>query len=389
MASSSVNLGDEKHGTDLDSLRTFRNILITGGAGFIGSNVTIQLVTKYPDYRFIVVDKLSYSANLKNLAPIAEAKNFKFVRGSICSMDLMEHVFGEYAVDAVMHFAAESHVDLSFENALVFTENNVVGTHVLLECAKKRSAAGSFGLFLHISTDEVYGDSNHGAPSKEDARLLPTNPYAARKAAAEMMVRSYSVSFGLPVVVTRSSNIFGPRQFPEKLVPKFIELLLKGQSVCIYGDGQNTRTFLYVLDLAEALDVVLHHAECGQSYNITSDDTLNTKQVARAIMGCLDSIDAADYDQHIDFVTDRKCHDSSYHIDGAKLAALGWTASTEFETGLRETVDWYRQNRGHWKGLDEVLVPHPKIHHQTNKAFVADSDEELESEENEESKEEE
>ena len=384
MAASSAQMnGDEKHSSDPES--SCKNILITGGAGFIGSNTTIHLVTKYPSYNFIVVDKLGYAANVKNLSSISNAKNFKFIRGSVTSKELMRRIFREHRINTVIHFAAETHVDLSFDNAFTFTENNVLGTHILLECAKRalfeaqaRSGSGSgppaqhgFDLFIHVSTDEVYGESkmddSFESAFKEDARFQPTNPYSASKAAAEMIVHSYSKSFKLPVIVTRSSNIYGPRQFPEKMIPKFIELIHSGKPVCIYGDGKNTRVYVHVDDISNAFDTILHRGVIGEVYNITSDTELNTVEVVNRMLKCFDDIDPKEYSKYIAFVKDRPFHDSRYYINGEKMKALGWTPKIQFEDGLKQTVDWYLQHRDHWKNLEEVLVAHPTVHHETNK----------------------
>eukprot|EP01084_Bolivina_argentea_P317488 550477_1 len=288
------------NGTHKSTLKS-KNILITGGAGFIGSNTTIHLVNKYPSYNFIIVDKLSYSANLKNLSPVFNKKNFKFIYGSITSKELMRHIFSEYNINAVIHFAAETHVDLSFHHAFEFTETNVMGTHILLECARRThdhqdpfNKNARFEVFIHISTDEVYGESQmddtYKDAKKETDRLLPTNPYSASKAAAEQLVHSYSRSFKLPIIVTRSSNVYGPRQFPEKMMPKFISLISKGKPVCIYGNGKNTRVYVHVNDAANAFDMLLHKGKIGEIYNITCDIELNTVQVTNKLLICFDNI---------------------------------------------------------------------------------------------------
>ncbi|KAL0353870.1 UNVERIFIED_CONTAM: trifunctional UDP-glucose [Sesamum angustifolium] len=236
---------------------TPKNILITGAAGFIASHVANRLVRNYPDYKIVVLDKLDYCSNLKNLLPSNASPNFKFVKGDIGSADLVNYLLITENIDTIMHFAAQTHVDNSFGNSFEFTKNNIYGTHVLLEACK---VTGQIRRFIHVSTDEVYGETDEDAVvgNHEASQLLPTNPYSATKAGAEMLVMAYGRSYGLPVITTRGNNVYGPNQFPEKLIPKFILLAMRGKTLPIHGDGSNVRSYLYCEDVAEAFEVVLH-----------------------------------------------------------------------------------------------------------------------------------
>jgi len=244
-----------------------KNILITGAAGFSASHVANRLVSKYPQYKIVILDKLDYCSNLKNLLPSSSSPKFKFVKGDIGSTDLVNYLLITEQIDTVMHFAAHTHVDNSIGNSFEFKKNNIYGTHVLLEACK---VTGLIRRFIHVSTDEVYGETETDAieGNHEACQLLPTNPYSATKAGAEMLVMAYGRSYGLPVITTRGNNVYGPNQFPEKLITKFILLAMQGKSLPIYGDGSNGRRFLYCDDVAEAFEVVLHKGEVGHVYNI-------------------------------------------------------------------------------------------------------------------------
>merc|ERR1719221_2267691 len=258
------------------------SILLTGGAGFIGSHAAILLAKKYPNYKVVVYDKLDYCSCLENLNEISTLSNFKFVKGDISSPDLVSYVLKEEKIDTIMHFAAQTHVDNSFGNSFSFTRANIFGTHVLLESAKVHDVVR----FVHVSTDEVYGEgeSMETAPMIEDHVLEPTNPYAATKAAAEFLVKSYHRSFGLPVIITRGNNVYGPHQFPEKLIPKFTNQLARGRAVTLHGTGENTRNFLYVEDVARAFDCILHKAEIGKVYNIGGSNEQSNLAVAKQLI---------------------------------------------------------------------------------------------------------
>ena len=331
-------------------------ILLTGGAGFIGSHVLSMLVRKYPQYRVINLDKLDYCASLTNIAHLSEYTNYMFVKGDICCPDLVNYVMRTEKVDTVMHFAAQTHVDNSFGNSFTFTQTNVLGTHILLEAAK------TFGvkLFLHVSTDEVYGEGDDcGAASHEGTPLEPTNPYAGSKAGAEYLVKAYHRSFGLPIIITRGNNVFGPHQYPEKLMPKFINMLMRDQKVPIHGTGANTRNFLFVADVARAFDVILHRGVIGEVYNIGGSNEYSNCDVARMLVKLLKGDDAA-FEDHAEFVEDRPFNDIHYHLNSSKLQSLGWTEETSWEQGVRETIEWYKHNSGNWGDLTQALVAHPR-----------------------------
>lgn len=251
-----------------------KTILITGGAGFIASYVSRHFVCQYPEYMIVVFDKLDYCASLNNLESLKTHPNFVFEQGDITDADRVMAVLNAYKVDTIMHFAAQSHVDLSFGNSFSFTKNNVIGTHVLLECAK----TAQIKLFLHVSTDEVYGEVSPTDPDLlETAILCPTNPYSASKAAAEMLVNAYSKSFKLPVMIVRSNNVYGPHQFPEKVIPKFVSLLKRGRKMILHGDGSPTRKYLFGSDAAEAFDTIFHKGIEGEIYNIGSYEEVQTR----------------------------------------------------------------------------------------------------------------
>lgn len=335
-----------------------KNIFLTGGAGFIASHVAILLCKKYPQYNIVVYDKLDYCSCLKNLDELNDLPNFKFVKGDICSPDLVSYVFKENQIDTVMHFAAQTHVDNSFGNSFAFTESNIYGTHVLLESAK---CCPTLRRFIHVSTDEVYGEGEdfETDPMKEDHVLEPTNPYAATKAGAEFLVKSYYRSFQLPVLITRGNNVYGPHQFPEKLIPKFTNQLMKGMPLTIHGDGSNTRNFLFVKDVANAFDVILHKGTPGHVYNIGGDNEIPNLTVAKTLLKLFGR--EKEEDKWIQFVPDRKFNDLRYTINSSKLHELGWTEQTSWEDGLKETVEWYKKYTSRYGNVDAALVAHPRI----------------------------
>jgi len=325
------------------------NILVTGGVGFIGSHFVEMLINRYPNANIVILDCLNYSTSRKHLDIFNDYASVKFIEGSICSADLVRHILSSEFIDTIVHFAAESHVDHSFGNSLVFTQNNVVGTHVLLEAARERG----IDKFIHISTDEVYGEIKDNAAT-EQSLLLPTNPYAATKAAAEMLVQAYHKSYGLNTIITRSNNIYGPRQYPEKVIPKFICSILKEKPLFIHGEGFQTRHFLYVEDVVDALDLILQKGVGGEIYNINSNDEYSVTDLAKLIYKYI----APEKAPQITFSADRDFNDSRYLISGDKLLALGWKATTPFQEGLAKTITWYRKNINNWGVLDHVLVPH-------------------------------
>jgi UDP-glucose 4,6-dehydratase len=317
-----------------------------------GSHVVRLLVERYPQYRVINLDSLEYCAGPAFLEDLAGRPNYTFVRGSILGADMVRYVMAREGVDTVLHFAAETHVDNSFGNSLHFTSTNVLGTHTLLECAR----AAHVRRFVLISTDEVRGDIS---VLESADRMAPTNPYAATKAAAELLARSYAISFGLPVIITRSNNAYGPNQFPEKIVPKFICMLLRGETTLpIHGSGENRRSYLYVEDVARAFECVLHRGRIGEVYNIASADELTNLQVAHAVSSAVLPGAESARSAVVRHVADRPFNDARYNIDGAALHGLGWTPSVSFPEGLRRTVEWYRavDLRTHWVGsVDHAL----------------------------------
>ncbi|OAY84372.1 Trifunctional UDP-glucose 4,6-dehydratase/UDP-4-keto-6-deoxy-D-glucose 3,5-epimerase/UDP-4-keto-L-rhamnose-reductase RHM1 [Ananas comosus] len=334
-----------------------KNILITGAAGFIASHVANRLASNYPEYNIVVLDKLDYCSNIKNLLPSHSLPNFKFVKGDIACADLINFILTTEAIDTVMHFAAQTHVDNSFGNSFEFTKSNVYGTHVLLEAC--RTSAGQIRRFIHVSTDEVYGETDEDAVvgNHEASQLLPTNPYSASKAGAEMLVMAYGRSYGLPVVTTRGNNVYGPNQFPEKLIPKFVLLAMRGQPLPIHGDGSNVRSYLYCEDVAEAFDVVLHKGAVGHVYNIGTKKERRVIDVAKDIC----KLFTLDPDKVIQFVTNRPFNDQRYYLDDQKLKKLGWSERTTWEEGLRKTIEWYRSNPDWWGDVSGALLPHPRM----------------------------
>ncbi len=332
---------------------TIKRILITGGAGFIGSHVVRLLARDHPDYTLVVLDKLDYCASTKSVHPEAI-----FVKGDIQCADLVSHVLQTFNIDHIMHFAAQTHVDNSFGNSFSFTQNNVLGTHVLLECAKQW---GKISLFIHVSTDEVYGEVRDHEVKRTPASLLsPTNPYAATKAAAENLVLAYHRSFGLPIIITRGNNVYGPGQFPEKLIPKCILLLERDKPLMIHGDGSHKRSFLFVQDVARAFDTILHRGTVGSIYNIGTDNEVSTLAVAHKLC----EIAGKDPRKYVVHVADRPFNDCRYSIDSSALETLGWQPEVGWHDGVMATVEWYKENAvGYWDD-DEVsntiVQAHPR-----------------------------
>lgn len=335
---------------------TPKNILITGAAGFIASHVANRLIRKYPDYKIVVLDKLDYCSNLKNLLPSRSSPNFKFVKGDIGSADLVNFLLLTESIDTIMHFAAQTHVDNSFGNSFEFTKNNIYGTHVLLEACK---VTGQIKRFIHVSTDEVYGETDEDAVvgNHEASQLLPTNPYSATKAGAEMLVMAYGRSYGLPVITTRGNNVYGPNQFPEKLIPKFILLAMQGKPLPIHGDGSNVRSYLYCEDVAEAFEMILHRGEVGHVYNIGTKKERRVIDVAKDVC----KLFSLDPEGVIKFVENRPFNDQRYFLDDQKLTNLGWSERTTWEEGLKKTMEWYTNNPDWWGDVTGALLPHPRM----------------------------
>lgn len=306
----------------------------------------------------MVYYKLDYCSCIANLGDIEDLPNYKFVKGDIASPDLVSYVLKEEKIDTIMHFAAQTHVDNSFGNSFAFTAANIYGTHVLLESAK---TCPTIRRFIHVSTDEVYGEGEdfETMPMEEEHVLEPTNPYAATKAGAEFLVKSYHRSFKLPCIITRGNNVYGPHQFPEKLIPKFINQLLRGYPVTLHGDGSNTRNFLFVEDVARAFDVILHNGEVGHIYNIGGDNEKPNITVAKDLIKLLGLGDKEK--ELITFVPDRKFNDLRYTINSGKLHSLGWVEQMSWEEGLRTTVEWYKKYTSRYGNIDNALVAHPRI----------------------------
>lgn len=341
----------------ISKMYTPKSILITGGAGFIASHVAVFLAKKYRSYDITVIDKLDYCANLNNLKEVWNLSNFEFVKGDICSTDLIAYILKSKKIDTILHFAAHTHVDNSFGNSLKFTENNIKGTHVILETCK---SFGCIQRFVHVSTDEVYGESSYvnDEANTETSILEPTNPYSATKAGAEMLVMAYGSSHDLKYIITRGNNVYGPGQFPEKAIPKFILLLEQGNKIPIHGDGQAVRSYMHVLDAVNAFDVILHKGKEGEVYNIAANEERTVKSVAMDICKEMNK----DVSDSIKYVVDRKFNDKRYFIDCSKLINLGWAPKVKWDDGLKETVAWYLKhnaNSGYWgTNLKSALLPH-------------------------------
>ena len=307
-----------------------------------------------------MLDKLDYCATLNNLAAVRSTPNFRFVKGDIQSADLVVHVLQAEGIDAVMHFAAQTHVDNSFGNSLAFTLNNTYGTHVLLEACR---LYGRVQRFVNVSTDEVYGETSLGKAEglQESSALEPTNPYSAAKAGAEMIAHAYLTSYRLPVITTRGNNVYGPHQFPEKMIPKFTMRAMRGAELPVHGDGQAVRSYLYVDDVAEAFLVVLARGAVGETYNIGTHRERSVLDVARDVCALFDM----DPGSKVRHVRDRAFNDRRYYICDRKLAELGWREKTSWEEGLRRTVDWYVVNAapGYWDNgsMEAALEAHPTL----------------------------
>ena len=335
----------DKHEIRRNADRPLKNLLVTDGCGFIGSNFINRFVARHPDVHVYNIDKLDYCANLKSVQ-VREAANYTFIRGDICNTDLIMHIFTTYDIDTVVNFAAESHVDNSFGNSMSFTKNNVLGTHNLLECAR---VYNKIEKFIHVSTDEVYGEVEKS--QQEHATLNPTNPYAATKAAAEFIVKSYTLSFGMPCIITRGNNVYGRYQYPEKVIPRFIMLLTAGRKMTIQGSGRNTRTFIHASDVASAFETIVDKGVIGEIYNIGCRDELSVKDIATRACALIHPTD--NVDDHIEYVSDRDFNDLRYDIDSDKLKALGWEQAVDFEKGFADTVAWYQQalGEGFWPSI--------------------------------------
>ncbi|MCY9542857.1 dTDP-glucose 4,6-dehydratase [Paenibacillus alvei] len=317
-------------------------LLVTGGAGFIGSNFIIYMLKKYPDYQIVNVDVLTYAGNLENLADIHNNLNYRFVKADIADVQSMEHIFKE-GFDVVVNFAAESHVDRSILEPDIFIKTNVLGTQILLDASKKYGVTK----FVQVSTDEVYGSLGETGLFAETTPLAPNSPYSASKAGGDLLVRAYHETYGLAVNITRCSNNYGPYQFPEKLIPLMIANALNGKKLPVYGDGQNIRDWLYVEDHCSAIDLVIHGGRSGEIYNIGGSNEHSNIHIVKTILERLGKSDSL-----IQFVEDRLGHDRRYGIDATKIMSeLGWKPKHIFETGINETIEWYLNNRIWWERI--------------------------------------
>ncbi len=315
-------------------------VLVTGGCGFIGSNFIKYFLEEHKDSQLVNLDKLTYAGRLENLKEVESNPNYRLVKGDICNQGDVEKAME--GCNAVVNFAAESHVDRSIEGASLFLETNVLGVYTMLEEAKKHSLEK----FVQIGTDEVYGSVEESS-SKETDVLMPRNPYSASKASADKLAYSYFATFGVPVVITRSSNNFGPYQFPEKVIPLFVTNLIRGKKVPLYGEGKNIRDWLYVQDNCKAIDLCLQKGKAGEIYNIGGGNELQNIQLTKMILA-----EFGKGEEMVERVKDRPGHDLRYSLDCSKIRAeLGWKPSAEFEAALKETIKWYKENEWWWKPL--------------------------------------
>lgn len=314
-------------------------ILITGGAGFIGSNFIRMMVDKYPEDIIINLDKLTYAGNPDNLKDIENKPNYKFVKGDICDDNIVSKIMK--GVDLVFNFAAESHVDRSINDSNVFVKTNVLGTSVLLENSRKHNVKK----FIHVSTDEVYGSIQNGS-FKETDILNPSSPYSSSKASADLLALGYYNTFNFPVIITRTTNNFGPYQYPEKLIPLFITNLLEGKKVPLYGDGKNIRDWIFVEDNCEAIEMASEKGKEGEIYNIGTENELTNIEITELILKELE------FDKNsIEYVKDRLGHDRRYSLDCTKIRKLGWNPKHNFIEALKQTINWYKNNEEWWKKL--------------------------------------
>ncbi|GLA09764.1 hypothetical protein AnigIFM60653_000705 [Aspergillus niger] len=360
-----INGSDEEN-----TMKNVKTILVTGGAGFIGGWFVRHLLQVYgTKYTVLCFDILDYCASKRNFEPVEHLPNFHFFPGDLCDPDRVSAVFQQFKVDAIIHFAANSHVDQSLVNPLSFIQKNVTGTHVLLEAARQ---AGTVVRFIHVSTDEVYGGNLPGqdyAFTEED-RLNPTNPYSASKAAAEMIANAYRYSFHMPIIITRCNNVFGPCQYPEsesslvliqraavltyivlELIPKFAMQILRSQRMTLHGGGEAVRGFVYVSDAMSAFDIILHQGLVSKTYNISSKEQIKVIDVAKRIVRWFHAGQTDSCEQHLETVPDRPFNDRMYWTDDSKLRRLGWTEKVSFDEGLIMTLEWYRDHgETFWSG---------------------------------------
>lgn len=334
-----------------------KTYLVTGGAGFIGSNFVIYMLKKYSDIKIINLDKLTYAGNLENLKEVENNPNYVFVQGDICDKDLVGKIFEDYSVDYVVNFAAESHVDRSIREPEVFAKTNVLGTVNLLNCAKNAwldKEQWKDGVkFLHVSTDEVYGSLGDTGYFSEETPLDPHSPYSASKAGSDVMVKAYGDTYKMPINITRCSNNYGPYQFPEKLIPLLINNCLNHRDLPVYGDGLNIRDWLYVEDHCKAIDMVINKGISGEVYNVGGHNERTNIQIVKTVISYInENVDKTVTEALIKHVEDRKGHDRRYGIDPEKIRReLGWSPETSFEVGIVKTIQWYLDNKQWLEGV--------------------------------------
>jgi dTDP-glucose 4,6-dehydratase len=333
-----------------------KNILVTGGAGFIGSHLVRLLVNKYPEYHIINMDVLTYAGNLDNLKDIESMENYTFVKCDICDIESVKQVFADYKIDSVIHLAAESHVDRSIEDPFSFAQTNVMGTLSLLQAAKAYWSENFRNkLFYHVSTDEVYGSLGEEGFFTETTSYDPHSPYSASKASSDHFVRAFADTYGLPTVISNCSNNYGSYQFPEKLIPLFINNIVNNKPLPVYGKGENVRDWLFVNDHARAIDVIFHKGKLGDTYNIGGFNEWKNIDLIKVMIKTVDRLlgrGEGTSDKLITYVTDRAGHDLRYAIDSTKLKdELGWEPSLQFEEGIQKTVQWYLDNNTWLEGI--------------------------------------
>jgi len=320
-------------------------VLVTGGSGFIGSNFIRLMLEKHKDWSITNLDKLTYAGNPENLKDVETRYKgrYIFIKGDICDGKTVDDAMKD--AELVFHFAAESHVDVSIIDPFIFTKSNVIGTHTMLESARKNNVKK----FVHISTDEVYGSIREGSFS-EESPFRPNSPYSASKAAADLMARAYFKTYGMPVIITRSSNNFGPFQYPEKVMPLFITNLIEGKKVPVYGTGMNVRDWIYVIDNCEGIGFAAEKGKIGEAYNVGGGNELPNIGMTRTIIKEMGKDDSS-----IEFVQDRLGHDLRYSLDCSKMNKLGWKPRHDFSSAIKETIDWYKKNEAWWKPLKDNL----------------------------------
>ena len=333
-----------------------KNILVTGGAGFIGSHLVRLLVNKYSEYHIVNMDLLTYAGNLENLKDIQNKNNYTFVKCDICDSEKVSEIFKKHNIDSVIHLAAESHVDRSIEDPFSFAKTNVLGTLILLQVAKEQWCNNfNHKLFYHVSTDEVYGSLGYEGFFTENTKYDPHSPYSASKASSDHFVRAFSDTYKLPVVISNCSNNYGSFQFPEKLIPLFINNIINNKSLPVYGNGENVRDWLFVEDHAKAIDVIFHNGKLGETYNIGGSNEWKNIDLINVVVKTVDRLLGRDEGSSLELITfikDRAGHDFRYAIDSTKLKEeLGWEPSLQFEEGIEKTVKWYLDNKDWMKSV--------------------------------------